>query len=113
MKIHKSYAAAMGHRLSGLALVLFLPAHFLLLGTALEGAEPLDRALALTDNPLAKFAEWGLVVLLALHLSFGLRVLRLELSAQPDHRADLSRHVTGGLVLALVVGGVFVLRLVG
>ena len=31
--------ASLGHRLSGMALVLFMPFHFLLLGNAFEGAD--------------------------------------------------------------------------
>ena len=48
---------------------------------ALEGAEPLDRFLAFAELPLVKAAEWGLVVLLALHLSLGTRLIVLELGA--------------------------------
>ena len=73
------YRAFLAHRLSGLALVLFVPLHFLALGLALEGAEPLDRFLSFADLPLVKAAEWGLVVLLAVHLSLGVRLLVLEL----------------------------------
>ena len=75
------YRAFLAHRLSGLALALFLPLHFLALGLALEGAEPLDRFLAFADLPLVKVAEWGLVVLLAAHLSLGTRLIVLELGA--------------------------------
>lgn len=75
------YRAFLAHRLSGLALALFLPLHFLALGLALEGAEPLDRFLAFAELPFVKVAEWGLVVLLALHLSLGTRLMVLELGA--------------------------------
>ena len=40
--------AALLHRLSGLALLLFLPLHFLALGLALEGAERLQGFLSWT-----------------------------------------------------------------
>ncbi len=80
---HQSYFAAIGHRFSGVLLSLFLPVHFLLLGTALEGEANFDRYLAFADNPLVKFAEWGLVILLSLHLFFGLRVLMLEFTSWP------------------------------
>ena len=76
---HPAYWAFLLHRLSGLCLALFLPLHFLALGLALEGAAGLDRFLAVADLPLVVFAEWGLVVLLTLHLGFGLRLLALEL----------------------------------
>ncbi len=79
------YWAAMGHRLSGLLLALFLPAHFLTLGLAIESAARLDSVLRLADNPWVAFAEWGLVVLLTAHLCFGLRVLAIEFLAWPGH----------------------------
>jgi fumarate reductase subunit D len=65
---------ALVHRISGLALVLFLPLHFWALSRALQ----LDAFLAWTDQPLVKAAEWGIVVALAAHLACGLRVLALE-----------------------------------
>lgn len=70
--------AALGHRLSGLALALFLPFHFLALGLALDGTARLDGFLLWSEQPLVKFAEWGLVALVTLHLAFGLRVLAIE-----------------------------------
>ena len=75
------YLAFLGHRLSGLALVLFLPVHFFVLGLALEGSEPLDPFLAFADLPIVKVAEWGLMVLLTTHLLFGARLLVIELGA--------------------------------
>ena len=75
------YWAFLAHRLSGLALALFIPLHFLALGLALEGAEPLDRFLDFAELPFVKAAEWALVVLLAVHLSLGARLLVLELGA--------------------------------
>lgn len=73
------YRAFLAHRISGLALAVFLPLHFLTLGLALEGTEALDRFLAFADLPLVKAAEWGLVVFLAVHLVLGARLLVLEL----------------------------------
>tara|TARA_Y100001947_G_C10268173_1_gene273057 strand:+ start:101 stop:451 length:351 start_codon:yes stop_codon:yes gene_type:complete len=101
---HPGAWAALGHRLSGLALILFLPFHFLVLGLALEDAEALDGFLRLTDMPLVKVAEWGLVMLLALHLSFGLRVLVLEFLPWRDSRKGL---ILAGSVGAVTVGAVF------
>jgi fumarate reductase subunit D len=69
-----SRALALAHRLSGIALALFLPVHFWALGRGLE----LQAFLAWTEQPLVKLAEWGMVVLLAAHLGAGLRVLAIE-----------------------------------
>jgi fumarate reductase subunit D len=75
---HPSGWAQLAHRLSGLALALFLPLHFWALSQALHGAAGLDAFLRWTDHPLVKLAEWGLVLLLALHMALGLRVLVIE-----------------------------------
>ncbi|MEM8791565.1 MAG: succinate dehydrogenase, cytochrome b556 subunit [Pseudomonadota bacterium] len=104
MKRTVGYWAAIGHRISGLALVLFLPLHFLALGLALEGAERFDAFLTYADLPLVKLAEWGLVVLLTLHLLFGLRVLILEFLPWGGLR---HQWIWGGAVASLAVGGVF------
>ena len=74
----RGFIAAMLHRLSGIALAIFLPLHFLALATALNGANALDAFLELTQQPLVKFAEWGIVVALAVHMTLGLRVLAIE-----------------------------------
>ncbi len=74
MKKEAAYWAAIVHRVSGIALALFLPLHFWALSRALE----LDAFLAWTREPAVKLAEWGIVVALAAHLAGGLRVLALE-----------------------------------
>jgi fumarate reductase subunit D len=66
------------HRLSGLGLALFLPAHFYVLSLALTDIDALNGLLKWTENPLLKFAEGGLVFLLAVHMFGGLRLLALE-----------------------------------
>lgn len=110
LRRHKSYLAFLGHRLSGIALAAFLPLHFWLLGSALGGAAGLDRALAYTDTLAVKIAEWGLVVLLALHLAFGARLLLLEFTRWPDRADNRSGWVIPGALAALLVGAVFLLQ---
>lgn len=102
---HRAWWAFLGHRLSGLALAAFLPLHFLTLGLAVEAAA-LDRALAWAELWPVKLAEWGLVVLLALHLFFGARLLVLELLPWPAGDARLG-WVLPGLAASLLIGGVF------
>lgn len=102
------YLAFLLHRLSGLALVLFLPAHFLVLGMALNESA-FDAAIAWTAQPLVKFGEWGIVVLLALHMTGGVRLLALEFLPWSD--AQKTR-IALGLGVALVFGGAFALGLV-
>lgn len=99
--------AALAHRLSGLALALFLPFHFLALGLAIEGEAKLDAFLRWSDQPLVKVGEWGLVVLLSVHLFFGLRVLAIEFLPWPGH---LKRLIAAGAAASLLIGAVFLMN---
>lgn len=112
LRSHRSYLAFLGHRLSGIALALFLPLHFLVLGLALEGAATLDAFLAFAELPWVKAAEWGLVVLLALHFFFGLRVLALEFTPWASRLDPRLGWVLPGGVAALFVGLVFLVQVV-
>lgn len=105
---HPGYWAFLLHRLSGLALVLFLPVHFLVLGQALEQAEFQD-AIAWTNQPLVKVGEWGIVLLLALHMTGGLRLLALEFL--PWSEGQKAR-IAAAIGAAALFGGVLALELV-
>jgi fumarate reductase subunit D len=72
------WIAALVHRLSGLALAVFLPLHFLALGLAIRGEAQLETFLRWSDQPLVKLAESALVFLLAVHMLGGLRLLVIE-----------------------------------
>jgi fumarate reductase subunit D len=72
------FVAALLHRLSGVALAIFVPFHFVALSTVLDGADALDSFLSLTQHPLVKLSETGLVTALALHMALGLRILTIE-----------------------------------
>ena len=74
------------HRISGIALAVFLPLHFWALGSALQ----LDSFLAWTEQPLVKLGEWAIVVALAAHLGGGLRVLALEFLPLLDWQKSLA-----------------------
>ncbi len=75
---HAGWWAFLVHRISGIALTLFLPIHFWALSQSLRGEAALESFLRFTDAPLFKFAEWGLVILLTAHLGGGLRLLAIE-----------------------------------
>lgn len=75
---HAGWWAFALHRVSGLALAIFLPLHFLVLGAALHGEVALGATLAWTERPWVKASEIALVFLLAAHLGGGLRLLLVE-----------------------------------
>lgn len=105
---HLSWWAFWLHRCSGLLLALFLPLHFLALGQALTGPASLESFLRFADAPLVKAAEWGLVCLLALHLTGGVRLLLIEFGPASGLRKNW---IAGGAGLALAVGLAFALAL--
>jgi len=102
-RAHPGVWAALAHRLSGLMLALFLPFHFLALGLAIEGEGELDVFLQWSDQPLVKFGEWGLVVLLSVHLAFGLRVLAIEFLSWAGHLKPVIGLGAGAAFLAGVL----------
>jgi fumarate reductase subunit D len=104
-----AYWAFIVHRASGLLLTLFLPFHFWALGQALNGAEALDGFLRWTEYPLVKLAETGLVLLLAAHMTGGVRLLMLEFLAWRDWQMNLLAIAAGA---SLVAGLAFALNVV-
>lgn len=89
-------------------LALFLPAHFLVLGLAIESEAALEGAIRWTDQPLVKLGEWGLVVLLTLHLCLGARVLALEFLPWRDSRKAL---IGLGVAASMFAGLLFMFNL--
>ena len=106
MKPHRNdslWLAFIVHRLSGLGLALFLPAHFWLLGLALKNDQAMNSVLAWVDNPLVKMAEIGLVFLLAVHMFGGIRLLALEfLPWKPFQKTLASLAVAASFVVACI-----------
>lgn len=108
MKKVSSYWVAMVHRVSGIALALFLPLHFWALSRALEGETRLDAFLAWSEQPVVKLAEWAIVLALAAHLAGGLRVLALEFLPWRDWQKTLA---AGAAAATVAVGLAFALAL--
>lgn len=106
---HPTYWAFVLHRVSGLALAVFLPAHLFVLSLAIGGGARLDEFLHWAEHPLVKAAEVGLVVLLAAHLAGGLRILAIEFLPWRDWQKTLVVIVAA---FALGAGVLFLLRAV-
>lgn len=104
---HPHYWAFVLHRASGLLLALFLPAHFYVLGLAIEGAATLDGFLSWAETPVAKLFETALVILLAAHLTGGVRLLALEFIGS---RESSRIAVAVGTGIAVCTGLIFLLN---
>jgi succinate dehydrogenase cytochrome b556 subunit len=97
---------ALIHRVSGIALAVFLPLHFWALGQALQGEAALESFLRWTDQPMVKFSEWAIVSLLAVHLSGGIRILMIEFLAWRNWQKNLA---VAAAAAALAIGLMFAL----
>lgn len=106
---HPAYWAFIVHRVSGVALTLFLPLHFWALAQALQGEARLETFLRWTDQPLVKAAETGLVLLLAAHMAGGVRLLALEFLASRDWQKSL---LAVASAVTLAFGLAFALNLI-
>jgi fumarate reductase subunit D len=102
------WLAALIHRVSGLALIVFLPAHFLALGLAINGEARLEGFIRWTDAPAVKWAEGLLIFTFAVHVLGGVRVLVIENLPWFDHQ-----RIFAGLAVAIAgaTGFCFLLRI--
>jgi fumarate reductase subunit D len=96
------------HRVSGVLLTLFLPVHFWALAQALEGEARMDSFLKWTEQPIVKLGEVILILLLASHLTGGVRLLMLEFLAWRGWQKNL---LAGAAGATLVIGTAFLLNL--
>lgn len=106
-RAHPLWLAFILHRVSGLALAIFLPVHFWVLAMALTDPARLDGFLALTGARLVKLAEFGLVFLLAVHLFGGLRLIAMEWLPWSASQKTWAAGATAGSIL---IAGLFLLR---
>ena len=102
--MHPGYWAFVAHRVSGLALTVFLPLHFWVLGLSLRGRSR-ARPIPPLHRPAGVHAgEWGLVVLLAVHAMGGVRRAAHRICAvgsrEPDHVGSRMRRRGGPRVRA-------------
>ncbi len=72
----------------------------------------MDAFLKFADMGAVKFGEWGLVLLLSIHMCFGLRLLALELLPWSTTRDARLSWISWGGVLSLCVGVIFALGVI-
>ena len=106
-RAHPLWFAFIIHRVSGVALALFLPLHFYVLALALHAPAELDGFLIFAELPLVKLAEFGLVFLLAVHVFGGLRLMAMEWLPWTGRQKTLAALT---VALALLVATIFFLQ---
>jgi len=104
---HTLWLAYLLHRVSGVALALFLPLHFWILSYALRQPEKLDGFLRWTDLGIVKLAEFGLVFLLSVHMFGGLRLMALEWLPWTSGQKTIA---AGAVAVSMLIAGLFFFR---
>jgi succinate dehydrogenase / fumarate reductase, cytochrome b subunit len=98
------------HRVTGVALFIYLIAHILTISTAmLAGAETFDKVMAALAAPAFLVVDLTLFACLLFHALNGLRLIAHERGLLIDRGALVSRTVLGAWVGLLAVVTVFVL----
>lgn len=108
-RAHPLWLAYILHRLSGLALALFLPLHFWVLAMAMTDPAQLDGFLQMTEAGIVKLAEFALVFLLAVHMFGGLRLMALEWLPWTAPQKSLA---AGAVAASFLIATLFFLRAV-
>ena len=108
-RAHPLWLAYILHRVSGLALALFLPLHFWVLALAVSNPGRLDGFLRLTEAGAVKLAKVGLVFLLAVHMFGGLRVMALEWLPWSASQKSLA---AGAAAASFLIAGLFLVKAV-
>lgn len=67
------------HRVTGVALVLFLFIHIWTLSAVFQGPEAFNKAVSKFNNPMGHLMEYALLLAVILHLLNGLRITLIDL----------------------------------
>jgi fumarate reductase subunit D len=108
-RAHPLWLAYILHRLSGVALAIFLPLHFWVLALAMTDPARLDGFLTLTEAGVVKLAEFGLVFLLAVHMFGGLRLMAMEWLPWTPSQKSLA---AGATAASFLIAALFFLKAV-
>ena len=104
---HMHWFAFLLHRISGVALALFLLVHFWVLSYAVSAPQTLDGFLHWSGIGIVKFAEFGLAFLLSVHMFGGLRLMALEWFPWTSGRKTTA---ASAVAVSTLLVGIFLLR---
>ena len=85
MRVIKHYRWQIGtfayacHRISGLALIAYLPLHIWVMHYLRHGPKDFNAAMGFLNQPLFKLMEWALFAAIIYHALNGLRIVSVDL----------------------------------
>jgi succinate dehydrogenase / fumarate reductase cytochrome b subunit len=98
-------------RFTGVALVLYLFMHMLVIGSATAGPETFDATLAVVQGPLFKLGEIALLAAVAYHAFDGVRLLIVHYFNVIDYRRSMFYAAFAVAAFFTAVGGILILQL--
>ena len=102
------------HRLSGLALVLYLFLHVWTLGAATQGPAAFDARMAVFTSGVFAFLESLIVAVAAFHMFNGLRIILVDFARLTHWQKGMFQAVLAGSVAVMgYTGWVFFERIFG
>jgi succinate dehydrogenase / fumarate reductase cytochrome b subunit len=100
------------HRVTGVALAVYLVPHFISINAARGGPRALDAELAGFATPLFAVAEWLLIGAVAFHACNGLRIVAVDfLDLAPRHKLLLWLVLLACAAVMLAASTLFVPRI--
>ena len=93
-------------RVSGVALVIYLGLHILVIGSATGGPEVFDATLAIVQSDIFKLAEIALLAAVVYHAFDGIRLLLVHYLNVTEYRKSLFYAMFVVFVLVTLAGGI-------
>ncbi|OGP61536.1 MAG: succinate dehydrogenase, cytochrome b556 subunit [Deltaproteobacteria bacterium RBG_13_61_14] len=113
MKVIKHYRWQVGsaayafHRISGLALIAYLPLHIWVMHYLRHGPKDFNAAMEFLAQPIFKLSEWALFAAIIYHGLNGLRIVAVDLGLAdklPAQKKWFWAAALAGLIAFLAVG---------
>lgn len=102
-KGHEGQYSWLLHRVTGVAIILFLFAHVIDTAVVGWGPEAYNRVVSVYENPLVRLLELGLVAAVLYHSFNGIKILLLDFSPRlATHIRALGIAMVAAFVLAMI-----------
>lgn len=98
------------HRLTGLALVLYLLMHLTVLSTLAKGPESFDSLMKQMNTLIFKILEVGLFGVFAFHGLNGIRVIMSDFGMESRYQKNLFWALFSLVVILVLIGGYPIIR---
>ena len=97
------------HRLSGLALILYLSVHIWIINTLTAGGDEFDKAMAFLKGDVFILLEVGLWGIILFHAFNGIRIVAVDFFKGSKHHKKLFWILTAIAFILWVAGGYIIL----